>query len=759
LKIFPFRSAAARARKGPERPPRFGAEVREGFRALSWRRTGLAVCVVSAVTALYLPLGSGKFFLPAEGQIVKEDILAPFEFPVLKDEETLQREKEEEARKVHPVLRVSDDATRGNELRIRELFLAVERIIDSEADIEEQHRMMSEVGIPLTESARNVLLDLSSESRVRRETIAFFQEIFERGVLADKKLFSDEGHDRVTLVQEGEEYALGLDNFHDRREVSIEATDRARAAFGDNRALGNAFYEAVVQLAAPNLFYDVQETEKRREERRAGVLEHTDIYLEGQKIIGAHERVTRNHVNVLRSLEKRWAEERFETSPWQKIYPNLGRFLATLTILVLFTVYLRRQRPKICERDGYLLLLAAIALIGIGLTALISAFGLSLFLAPVVFVAMLATLLFDDHVGAALTGAFVFVVALVEGLPLPILFTLGVAGAAAVYGVAGLRERRRFWNSLLYVAGAYIVSIGAADFLHLSPGTDTLRKMGLGLLGSLASGGLAMIFLPVFEGVFRVTTNVTLLELSDLNRRLLKSLSLLAPGTYHHSIMAGNLAESAAERIGANSLLARVGAYYHDIGKMTKPEYFVENQAGGENRHDRISPKLSALVLIAHVREGLEMGRKERLPGEILDAIREHHGTTLMAYFYDKAKQLAPEADIPEEEFRYPGPKPRTKESGIIMLADVAEAATRALVEPTPGRIRQRILDVTNAKFMEGQLDDCDLTFRELRRIQESFVPILTSAMHPRIRYPDEVKREEGRSAIGDLFGKPPRRL
>jgi hypothetical protein len=758
VKVFPFRHGPASA-KGRERSGIRSARLSRAARRLSRRRLGIAAGTIAVILLLYMPLGSSKVFLPSEGQIAKGDLLAPFDFPVLKAEESLRRERDAEAHKVLPVLRLSDDATREIELRARDFFLSVERIIDSGAETEDQHRMMGELGIPLTESGRNVLLDLSSENRIRREVIAFLQEVLERGVMTEKEVFTGSGYDRVTLAQGDEEFTLGIDNFLDMRELSAEATGRGQDAFGEDRPLVNAFYETATRIAGSNLFYDVQETEQRRGAAREAVLSYSDIYLKGQKIIGAHERVTRNHVDVLRSLEKKWAEERTDKGPWQTVLPHAGRFLACLTVLTLLAVYLRRQRPSIYQVDGRLLLLSTIGLIGIGLTALMSALGLSLYLIPVVFVAMLATLLFDDHVGAALTGAFVFVVALVEGLPLPLLFTIGVAGAAAVYGVAGLRDRKRFWQSLLYVAGAYVVSIGATDLLHMVPGRETLEEIGFGLLGAFASAGLAMISLPVFESIFHVTTNVTLLELSDLNRPLLKGLSLLAPGTYHHSIMVGNLAEAAAERIGANSLLARVGSYYHDIGKTSKPDYFVENQIGGENKHDRISPRLSALVLIAHVREGLEMARRENLPVEILDAIREHHGTTLMAFFYEKAKQQSPDVPVPEEEFRYPGPRPRTKESGIIMLSDVAEAATRALVDPTPGRIRQRILEVTNAKFMEGQLDDCDLSFRELRLIQESFVPILTSALHSRIRYPDEVKREEGKVALGDLFGKPPRRI
>ena len=758
MKISPFRKGAgARSGRTNRKKDRFrfpGVENRR--KRTSPSRVCIAVGTLLVILALYVPLGTGKVFVPAEGMIVKANILAPFDFPVLKDEVELERERDQEAAKVLPVVRDRDETSGETETAIRDLFLDIERIIDTEGEVEDQHRMLSELDIPLTESARNVLLDMASEKRIRREAISFFQEILERGILDDKALFIDDGVDRLTMMRDGEEYTLHIDNFLDLDEVSLEATERGRSVFGESRALVTAFYEVVIHFASPNLFYDIRETELRRRSRRDAVPAHTELYLKGQKIIGAHERVTKNHVQVLRSLEKKWIDERIETGPWQRIYPHLGRLLAALAVISLFLIYLHRHRKRIYERDDRLLLLATIGLTGIGLTGLVGAFGLSPYLIPVVFVGMLTTLLFDDHVGVSLTGGFVLVVALLEGLGLPEIFALGVAGATAVYGVAGLRERKRFWKALLFIAGAYVVSISAADFLHLTPSLETLRRIGFGLLSAFTCVGLTMVALPLVEALFKVTTNITFLELSDLNRPVLKNLSLLAPGTYHHSIMVGNLAEAAAERIGANSLVARVGAYYHDIGKMSKPEYFVENQGGGVNKHDSLSPRLSALILIAHVREGVEMGRCEGLPRETLDAIREHHGSTLMAFFHDKAAQAAPDSEIPEGEFRYPGPKPKTKENGIIMLADVSEASTRALVDPTPGRIRQRIIEVTNRKFEEGQLDDCDLTFRELRWIQESFVPILTSAMHSRIRYPDEVRREEARFAVGDLLRKSP---
>ncbi len=763
MKIFPMKSATRGARRNaPARKKRGGL-----FRLRAWfrlhgrflRRGAIAAVTVAVIMALYVGPGAPKGYLLTEGQIAKSNIIAPFDFPVLKNQADLDRERAAEARKVLPVVRYSDEMTETIRGKLRDFFFELESIIDTEGEVAEQHGMISDLDVPFTESARNVLLDLASETKLRQEVTLFFDDVLDAGVLTDKDLFRETGHERVSVIRDGEEYTLGLDQFHDVEELKLLATERGRVVFGENNALLTTFYEVVDHFRAANLFYDVTETASRQEARKKSVSPYTEIFLKDQKIIGAHERVTKRHVQILESMTKKLADEVSDVKPWLKIYPHLGRFLVIVTVIALFSVFLSRHRKKIYASDRKLILISVIAVTGIGLTALINTFDLSPYLFPVVLVAMLATMLFDERVGMGLVGAYLVVIGLVEGLPLPLLFTLAVAGSAACYGISGLRERKSFWYTLGYIAAAYIISISATDFLHLAPSAETIRRCGFGLLSAFTCAGLAMIALPVFESLFRVTTNITLLELSDLNRPLLKNLSLFAPGTYHHSIMVGNLSEAAAEQIGANSLLARVCAYYHDIGKMSKPEYFVENQVGMENKHDKLSPKISALILVSHVREGVEMARKEGLPAEIISAIREHHGTTCMAFFYDKAKKSSPEAEVPEGDFRYPGPKPGTKENGIIMLADVCEACVRALDDPTPARIRQRITQVTNRKFEEGQLDDCDLTFRELRLIQGSFIPILTSSLHSRIRYPDEMRREEAQLAVGDLLRKPPEKL
>jgi len=248
-------------------------------------------------------------------------------------------------------------------------------------------------------------------------------------------------------------------------------------------------------------------------------------------------------------------------------------------------------------------------------------------------------------------------------------------------------------------------------------------------------------FIPVIESLFHYTTDIKLLELANLNSPLLRDLMVRAPGTYHHSVVVGNLVEAAAEAINANPLLARVAAYYHDIGKASKPLYFIENQAGEENRHDKLTPSMSALVLISHIKEGAELAREKRLGQPIIDIIRQHHGTGLIRFFYDRAKTQAEAAGqtVEEKNFRYPGPKPQTREAGIVMLADCVEAASRTLVNPTPDRIQGMVQKIINNIFIDGQLDECELTLKNLHEIARSFNRILTGIFHHRIDYPEPV--------------------
>jgi len=283
------------------------------------------------------------------------------------------------------------------------------------------------------------------------------------------------------------------------------------------------------------------------------------------------------------------------------------------------------------------------------------------------------------------------------------------------------------------------------ESLNFSSSDTILKELGYGITNAILSPIVAMGILPIFETMFNITTNLTLLELSDMNHPLLRRLALEAPGTYHHSIVVGNLCEKAAEAIDANPLLARVGSYYHDIGKIEIPEYFVENSSGNKSKHDSLSPSMSALIISSHVKKGMELAEREDLPDVILAFIAEHHGTTLMDYFYHKAKEMSGgngDSDVDETEYRYPGPKPMSKETAILMVADSVEAASRTLEEPKPSRIRNLVKKLINAKLESGQLADSELTLKDLSTMENAFTQMLIGIFHSRVDYPQKDEEE-----------------
>ena len=286
--------------------------------------------------------------------------------------------------------------------------------------------------------------------------------------------------------------------------------------------------------------------------------------------------------------------------------------------------------------------------------------------------------------------------------------------------------------------------IAAADLLRFVNIDDIPEHVLPGIFIGVAAPIVIQGLLPIFESLFSVTTDITLLELSDLNRPLLRELAIRAPGTYTHSLIMANLSEAAAQRIDANPLLARVGCYYHDIGKMLKPEYFTENQGlrGGRNPHDQLSPNMSALIVDSHVKDGVELAEENGLPKALIDLIPQHHGTTVIEYFYNRAVEQGME-NVRRDDFRYDGPRPQTKEAGILMLADSVESAARTLSEHSQSRVRQLVRRIIQQKFTAGELDECPLTLRDLHGVEESFLPVLMGTLHGRLEYPWQTQRNQ----------------
>ncbi len=418
---------------------------------------------------------------------------------------------------------------------------------------------------------------------------------------------------------------------------------------------------------------------------------------------------------------------------WKNV---LGLLLFIGIIVVMLSVYIKRYALDTGDYNS----LAIIGLITVVMVLIIEVVHvtpeLSSYLVPVASAGMLITILINSHLAIVGVLLLSIIVALINRFNFDLFFFALVGGVAGIYSSLDVRHRRDLVRAGLYISGANMVSISMLGLMR----QKTFSQLGENFLWGIGNGFLSVILtmgiLPYLEELFSITTNIKLLELSDFNQPLLKRLMVDAPGTYHHSIIVGNLVENASELIGANSLLVRVGAYYHDIGKLKNPEYFAENQEGLLSKHDDLTPSMSSLILISHVKEGVDLARKYKLHRPIINIIEQHHGTSLIHYFYRKALKENKASKVGEEKYRYPGPKPRTKEAAIVMLADAVEATSRTVEEPSYERLKNMVDKVINDRFIDGQLNDCDITLVNMHRIAESFAHTLTGIYHTRVEYP-----------------------
>jgi len=424
-----------------------------------------------------------------------------------------------------------------------------------------------------------------------------------------------------------------------------------------------------------------------------------------------------------------------------KVYPWVRRIVFFLLILFAY-LYMETIEQKNKGHFKKSLIIITNATIVILATYFVINSGLSPFITLLPFFAIIA------NVTTGLPAALIFSVVLSSILGIYFGYDFSIFLYGLLTSLTAIIATRNFGNryqiylvTFLVFVVALISSTSSAAFQATLTKNSLFRVSLAALITSLASGLLVIGLLPVIEKVFRISTDFLLLELSNLNNPLLRRLSVEAPGTFTHSILVGNLCEAAARRIGANPLLARVAAYYHDIGKLKNPEHFIENQIGRQNPHDLLPPEESARILKAHVTDGVEMAKKAGLPQEIIRIIQTHHGTSLITPFYKKAQEI--HGEVNEEDFRYPGPKPETKEEAICMLADSVEAAARSMSELTLDKLRKLIDDIIDSRVKDGQLDSTDLTRRELQEIEEAFFPVLQGVFHPRIEYPEEKKDED----------------
>ncbi|MBZ5495391.1 MAG: HDIG domain-containing protein [Acidobacteriia bacterium] len=501
-------------------------------------------------------------------------------------------------------------------------------------------------------------------------------------------------------------------------------------------------------LLVPNLLYNQTETEVRREAAGSRVAPVEITIKQGKPIVRKGEIVTPAMVVQLEALRR-------EQRPHSFLAQFVGFFFFIAAFLYglwrSFILYQHRHRKIRHQTLLILLVLVAVFVVIRLLTGLSDILSERLpaeafpglfqlyYMIPFAFGAILVALLVDVNLGimtsllvATLTGLFYgdsYIAA------------YAVLGSlAGVYSVRHYKDRAAILKAGLTIGVVNMTCILGIDCLRQAPMTfwGTTLQLSSGFISGALASALASTLLPTLESLFKITTDIRLLELSNLNAPMLRRLSVEAPGTYHHSLMLATLAETAAEAIEANSLLVRVGAYYHDLGKMLKPEYYVENQSFGINKHEALSPNMSCLIIASHVKDGLELAKEMGLTQDICDLIPQHHGTRIMSYFYRKALDAinGKEQEIDEVDFRYPGPKPQTKEAAILMMADCIEAASRTLTDPSPAQLQGMIDRLVDSVLADNQLDECDITLREIGLAKESFFKILTGFYHHRLDYP-----------------------
>ncbi len=759
--------------------PRFQAGLRSfgKLRLHKWRwrehRWQFVIAALFVACALlFFPRQQAlRFSDLREGDIyLGEQLIAPFTFSVNKSPEEYQRDVQLVRETVYPVFMRRDSVAAQQLVALQGFLDAIARILDALAPDSLRGRALQE----LFASHRTVIspdgvtfllhgfkghsgpatTGVVSFADYGHELLRLARDVYSIGLLNVERSALPAYAQKIALRAGADEMVEPLDNLHNLASINQVMLQKLREIEDSNESAVTLGYQILTAFLQPNLSHELEETNARIAEAVARVPLARGTVLQNERIITSHEKITREHLQKLASLQAAKAELKKSEGVWVLIIPEAGRALLVVLSLGVMGVYLFYRRDHFYYRLSRLILIALTLFLVLFMANLVERFGASEYLIPLALAPMLLTVFFDAHVGFVGAVSLGLMLASLRGHEFAVVLTSIIVGIAGILAVRRVRARTWMLKATLYLAVAYVLSVLALAALHYSPWSRVLENLAFGLLNALICPILTYGVMVILEYLFDVTTDATLLELSDLNRPLLRELALRTPGTYYHSILVGTLAEAAAEAIGANSLLARVGSYYHDIGKIEKPEYFVENQKGGRNPHEKLAPSMSCLVIINHVKRGVEIADSNGLPKELRDFITQHHGTNLVAFFYNKAKERGDDVDEDDSNFHYPGPKPQTKETGIVMLADAVEATTRAFRDPSVSRIRNIINQIVADRFTSGQLDECPLTLRDLNQIKLSFERTIAGIFHGRVPYPVDQKNEAQKEKR-DLQGSP----
>ena len=638
------------------------------------------------------------------GDIPTSDIKAHRE---IIDESATEARKKEAEEKVDKQYSLRTDVQKQSEEKIKGFFSSVEKVLAQDKPEEEKAKLIPRAPFKITDAQANKIASMNEQSTKKLESVC------------------------IDGLNKAYEAPIEDGNEQDLKEAKKEYTDFISSS--DLSDSEKAIALNFVNVVEPNFFYDKEKTDELIKETLKQV--PPVMIKKNQIVVSEGEPVTAHQLELLGTLGLL-----SDSASALYIYIALG----VLVIIVMYLQYwyIHKYYPAINKEFSKIVMISILNVFPVILARL---FGMmSNYIIPLACMPMLITLLLNYKISLVFSMLNVILIGGAVGFN-PNIIILAILNV--VLGGTLLRKMQQR-NDILYSSITVAV---LSSILTFSVGTLTtnnfmeiLADSTFAAAGAILSGILTIGVLPFFESTFDIVTNAKLLELSNPNNPLLKKLLMEAPGTYHHSILVANLAELAAEQVGGNPLLARIGAYYHDVGKTKRPYFFRENQFGKKNPHDRLKPEVSSKIIISHVKDGSELAKEYNLPKTIHDFIVTHHGETLVKYFYLTVKNNSenPE-EVKEEDFKYTGPKPMSKEQGIVMLADSTEAAVRSINEPTEEKIEKMVNNIIDDKLASGQLDNCDLTLRDISKIKKCFLKALNGIHHERIEYPDDNKKEK----------------
>lgn len=667
-----------------------------------WKRIFLFTITAILIYFILMTVVTPKRYKLNEGDIATVDIKAPRD---IIDEEATNLKEQEVAAKVEKKFTLKNEIKIEASNNVKGFFDKLINLksnnIDEKSKIAELKKIDT---INLSDSEYKELLDLSVDKDTELQWIALtaIDKAYENQIEEDSKAIAD----AKSIVDE----YLSRQGLESNIEVILR--------------------EICESQVKANYFFDQSKTDEAIKEALKGVSKV--MIKKNQIIVKEGEPITQKQINILTELGLIG-----EDISKDYIYTYIILFFYVLFVLILQYIYMKNENNKILNNTKLVFLILLLNLLSLIIARVFTL--VSVFLIPIACTPILMTVFLGSKISIIINSFNLLFIGIIIGFDPQIILVAIVANIISSLTLKKVNQRNDILYSTAYLAVSSAIIVLSSGILLSNNIKRILIDVALATGGAFISGILAMGLLPFLESSFNLVTNMKLLELSNPNNLLLKRLLMEAPGTYHHSIMVANLAEVAAEEVRANPMLVRVGAYYHDIGKIKRPFFFGENQLGGVNPHDKISPALSTTIIISHVKDGVELAKEYDVPTIVTDMIAQHHGTTLVKYFYYTLKNNSENPDlIKEDDFRYPGPKPQTKEAAIIMMADSVEAAVRSIQEPTLDKIEAMVNNIIKDKLNSNQLNECDLTFKDLEVIKACFLKVLKGIYHHRIEYPTE---------------------